>query len=395
MSAIGLNLINSGKMDVNAKMSKHEIANPSTQACTLRVAAWFCLTLLIIDLGINIVFAYPQNPAIANPPQFQAYFEYGRSMEGQLARMTRPYRAETAPITLAGWYDPLQVSDYPARLPQNPIVTIYGASHAVNLANALSRVSERFTPRAVGAPGATGNWAFGAYLRDLGGGKSHAAVLELQSSNLPMIVSLSPMMWSIGSAMPYTAYRFVLDGERFGVIHPPYTSFEGYVDAFGDARKWAAMREFFAKNDPLYNALIFRETVFDHSVLFRLSHRAYANSVMRSIRRAAIDQTGFHPQSEPIRIARRIIQEFAINAREHGIIPVLFLVNDLGYSDHLFQALNPAILADNVPCLSSHLIIPPNDPRGYLPDSRFTIEGDNKLARALEDIVRAGDVRVR
>ena len=65
------------------------------------------------------------------------------------------------------------------------------------------------------------------------------------------------------------------------------------------------------------------------------------------------------------------------------MIPVIFLVNNLGYSDYLFQALSPVLHTDNIPYLSSHTIISPNDPRGYLPESHFTNEVDNELAHAL------------
>ena len=47
--------------------------------------------------------------------------------------------------------------------------------------------------------------------------------------------------------------------------------------------------------------------------------------------------------------------------------------------------------ADNIPYLSSDAIVSPNDPRGYLPDSHFTNENDDKLARALDRILEKGD----
>ena len=128
----------------------------------LHVGVWFIISLVAIDLAINILFAYPKDPK-TQPSHFQAYFEYGRSTEGQLRRMTRPGRDQTAPITLAGWYNPLQVKEFTPKNPQSHIVTIYGASHSVNLATALGRVSDRFTPRIVGGPGSTSNWAYGAF----------------------------------------------------------------------------------------------------------------------------------------------------------------------------------------------------------------------------------------
>src|SRR6185437_10235513 len=129
-----------------AKLCSPDIRQQRKSA--LQVAVWFIISLIAIDLAINILFAYPKDPTTP-PSHFQAYFEYGRSTEGQLRRMSRKERAQSAPITLAGWYDPFQVKELPPNGSQSEIVTVYGASHSVNLANALARVSGTFTPRSV------------------------------------------------------------------------------------------------------------------------------------------------------------------------------------------------------------------------------------------------------
>jgi hypothetical protein len=100
-----------------------------------------------------------------------------------------------------------------------------------------------------------------------------------------------------------------------------------------------------------------------------------------------LDNSGFRADSEQVRVAQAIVREFAAQARRDGIIPVIFIVNNFGYSDHLFRALSPALQADNIPYLSSHTVISPDDPRGYLPDSHFTDEADNKLAVALAKVI--------
>src|ERR1700722_6722678 len=105
-----------------------------------QVVAWAVIGLVVIDVAINVLFAYPSDPKITNPPWLRLYFEYGRSIEGQLRRMTRPDPAQTAPITLAGWYDPLEVHQFPPAA-RGPIVTIYGMSHAMRLGYALRRMS--------------------------------------------------------------------------------------------------------------------------------------------------------------------------------------------------------------------------------------------------------------
>jgi hypothetical protein len=207
------------------------------------------------------------------------------------------------------------------------------------------------------------------------------------SGNLPNINTLSAMTWSTDFAMPYTSDRFYVDEDRLRVVHPPFTSFDQYAKILNDPIRWAAARDALAVNDSLYNSFIFRANIFDHSSLFRLIRRAYAQRFMRNERKSVLDATGFRPESEQVQVARNIVRSFARDARNDGVIPVIFIVNNLGYSDYLYQALKPALDEDKIPYLSSHTIVSPSDPRGYLPDSHFTDANDDKLARALAEII--------
>jgi hypothetical protein len=350
------------------------------------VAVFALIGVVIVDVLINFIFAYPNDPKVTTPSSFQLYFEYGRSAEGQLARMTRADRSQTAPITLTGWYDPLQATELLSNS-HNEVVTFYGLSHAVRLAYALSRVSDRFTPRIIGAPAATSNWAYGAYLRDLGGGKSRVVVLAFSSQTLPWITGMSPMTYVFDHALPYTADRFYLEGNQLRVIHPPYESFDHFVDNFYDPAKWSTALNSFSENDAMYNGFMMRASVLDHSSLFRLARRAVGQQILARAGAAVIDKTGFKPDSEQVRVAQAIIHEFATSARSHGMIPVIYLVNNLGYSDYLFKSLSPTLHAANVPYLSSHTIVSADNPRGYLPDTHFTDEVDDKLANALVAVI--------
>ncbi|WP_426424839.1 hypothetical protein [Bradyrhizobium genosp. A] len=371
---------------LNSSTSNFEGWSFRSSAAAAYVVGWVVIGLVVIDVAINILLAYPRDPKITSPSQLRLYFEYGRSTEGQLARMTRPSPSETAPITLPGWYGSLDITEFPDK-PQDRIVTIYGMSHAVRLGHALARVSKKFTPRIVGAPGAPTNWSYGAYLRDRGGGKSEAVVLSVMSFSLPMITTLSAATWSFDLPMPYTMDRFYLEGGELKVHHPPYTSFTSYVDAFLNPKKWSEARQEFAREDTMYNAFIMRASILDHSSLFRLIRRAYAQRYMREVRKSVLDGSGFRAASEQIQVARAIVRDFAKEARSSGVIPVIFVVNNLGYSDYLFQALKPVLEQEKIPYVSSHRIAPPDDPRGYLPDSHFTDEVDDRLAMALEKVI--------
>jgi hypothetical protein len=201
----------------------------------------------------------------------------------------------------------------------------------------------KMPPREWKAASATGNWAYDAYLRDRGGKKSYTAVLAFMSANLAMIKTSSPMTWDIGLPMPHTADSFDFDGNQLHVIHPPYTSFEQYVNTFYNTSKWSDALNFFGKYDTMYNSFIMRANILDHSSLFRLIRRAYGQRFVRNARRAVLDEEGFRSDSEQVEIGQHIIHEFALQARSEGMIPVIFLVNNLGYSDYLFRALAPVL----------------------------------------------------
>jgi hypothetical protein len=360
---------------------------PARVSAAVILGAWIVVGLVLFDVLINVVFSYPSDPKVLNPSKLQSYFDYGRSQEGKLRRMTRLDRAQTAPITLAGWYNPLEIGEPPADS-NKQIVTVYGMSHAVRLAHALGRVSDQFAPRIVGAPGATPNWAYGAYLRDHGGGRSRAVVLAFMSGNLPMVNTMSAMTWNTDFAMPYTADRFILEKGNLKAVHPPYDSFDDYVRILNDQEKWSDALRVFAQYDSYYDPLIIHSSILDRSALFRLFRRAYAQRMIREASHAVLDRTGFNPNSNEVKIAQRIVHDFALHARNEGMIPIIYIVNLYGDSDYMFQTLKPALEQDKVPYLNSAAIASPNDPRKYLPDSHFTDDVDNELARALTKIIQ-------
>src|SRR5690242_578411 len=93
----------------------------------LATLAWIIVWLIVLDVLVDIAFRYPSDPKVTNPRQLQLYFDYGRSAEAKLRRMTGNSPKTSAPITQAGWYQPLQVQDNPNR-PGADIVTFYGMS---------------------------------------------------------------------------------------------------------------------------------------------------------------------------------------------------------------------------------------------------------------------------
>lgn len=359
---------------------------PGVKAKGWRTLLFILLWLAAIDVGANLAFAYPADVRDVNPGRLQLFFDYGRSMEGRLRRMTKADPAQTAPITLAGWYQPLHAVDRPAK-PGGTLVTVYGMSHAVRLAEALQRVSPRYSTRSVGAPGATTNWSFGAFRRDRDRGASRVVVLAIMSSTLPNITSMTPMTWNISFPLPYTQDRYVLTGDRLGVVKPPYDSFEGYVATLHDPAKWAAARALFKRYDPSYDSFLLEATPLDRSTLVRMARRAWSNRRDRDAAGDVLTARGFNADSEAVKVANAIVASFAAQARGAGLVPVIYIVNNYGYGDQLHRALQATLDRDAIPYLSSDTVVNPNDPSNYLPDTHFTDANDDRLATALDALI--------
>jgi hypothetical protein len=359
---------------------------PLTWSRAALALLWIVVGLSLIDVGVNRAFPYPSDPKIMSVGQLPAYFEYGRSIEGKLARITRRDPSQTAPITLSGWYQPLHAEDIGGPMAA-PTVTFYGMSHSVRLARALARTSSKYHERSIGAPGATANWAFGAFLRDRERTNSRVAVLSIMSMTTPMVTTMTAMTWNSAFPLPYTEDRFELAGNELHLVPLPFESFPDFTKAFFNPEAWARDRSQFAAHDPYYNAFMFRGSVLDKSVIVRLLRRAYGLHLERQGRAQVLDEHGFHANSDEIRVMNAIVRSFATQARSQGIVPVIFVVNNLGYGTQLYDAVRGSLDRCDIPYLSSHTIVSPSDPRGYLPDSHFTNANDDRLARALAKVI--------
>jgi isopentenyl phosphate kinase len=88
-----------------------------------------------------------------------------------------------------------------------------------------------------------------------------------------------------------------------------------------------------------------------------------------------------------VQVANALVGQFAADARKDGLVPVIYIVNNLGFGDQLYQALATRLKADAIPYVSSHDFVDPRDPANYLPDTHFTDANDDKLARAIEEVI--------
>jgi hypothetical protein len=354
--------------------------------------AWIVFYLLVIDVGVNLFFGYPADPRDTATSKVQRYFEYGRSIEGKLDRMTRASAAESAPIVAAGWLSDdarfVGAAEQVAGGRGRPIVTFYGMSHADLLAKDLAGQDATLAVRFRTAPQAAPTWSFTAYLHDRPRVHSDVVVLTVMTNTIALLSATSGTTMYFDGAYPYTWPRYLLEGGKLRAVAPPFVSVEGYRKFFFDPPAWSSYLDWLAQHDKHYDPLLFRRTPLDKSCLVRLLRRSYALATRAARQSRVYDEArGFDASSEEALVLAAVVAEFARQARAEGSIPVVYVVNNLGTSDHAFALLQPTLARHRIPYLSSHELVAPNDPRNYLPDSHFEHGRNLELARAMARLI--------
>jgi hypothetical protein len=355
------------------------------------VAAWIIFYLVIIDISINIIFRYPRDPHNINPTFLQSYFEYGRSVEGKLAIMTRHSEEESAPRVSGGWLKSDRLASLPdkATKADEVLIALYGMSHTKGLWEAIQRIDEKFLIRGYMGAGAPPNWAYAAYELDKNKHKADVVILGIMTESVQIVTSTTGMTAYFDLSYPYTFPRYrVTDGNIIGTT-PPFLDAKGYIEAFYDEIKWEKYRDWLKQNDKYYDPLLFKKSVLDNSAFIRLLRRAYSQKKYHEMSADIYNNSGFIVNSEEVITIRHLVKTFADSARRDKIIPIIYIVNTKGQGDNLFRVLEPVLTKEKIPYLSSHIICPPDDPRVFLSEnSHFTLDKDIELAEEMISIIK-------
>lgn len=353
------------------------------------IVVWIIFYLVLIDIFINITFHYPTDPHNIHPSFLQGYFEYGRSVEGKLAIMTRHSEDESAPRVSGGWLNSNKHNSLPNKTskPDQVLVALYGMSHTQRLWKAIQKTDKKYLIRGFMAAAATPNWSYAAYELDKSRHKADVVILGIMTEGVSLVSSTTGMTAYFDISYPYTFPRYTVKNGKLFVSYPPFSDAKGYIDYFYDPSKWNKYRTWLKKNDKLYDPILFKKSVFDHSAFIRLLRRAYSEKEKQKITRGVYANNGFNENSEEIVILRAIVTTFAESARKENIIPIIYIVNTQGRGDHLFRVLKPVLDKNKIPYLSTHIICPPDDPRVYSTHTHFTASKDMELAKEMIKII--------
>ena len=347
----------------------------------LATCAWTLLALIVLDIVIGQDFKVPADPH-RRPGAMAQYFDYGRSIDGKIARMFGPDDARSAPILVAGWIDRECRHVAPPPLPGQRGLTIYGMSFTARIAAQLKQLDPRFAITGYGGPAASPNHSYACFesVQRSGHDPDGVQVLGVLASSLPRMLTMTGASTSFEGPEPYTFPRYEIDPQGALVaVEPEIRSPED----MRDPAKWAAFQAQLAKYDAFYDPIQSGGQWADHSVFLRLLRRAYAQAEYRK-RSLRLVSDGMQYRPDMGSPLRGLLVSFARQVRARGQHPYVILLQDRGYgTDSLARLVGSSLEQAGATVIRSDQVAGVGDPRNFEPDGHFTPQIDRLIAQRL------------
>lgn len=356
---------------------------------TLVVAAWFTLFLIGADFTVNRLFPLPRDPRAKRGNRLVEYFNYGLSIEAKIRRAIGPTDATTGQLMHAGWIGDqiARAHKEPAAPPNSLLVSFYGMSFSDDIARTMAELDPSVRLRLFDGPGAPPNHSYALYSADRGG-NSQVVVLGILGSSVPGLLTNNGMTWRFEGPAPFTYPRYRQSDGGLVAQWPMVRSLDDLRHRLADPSEWSAYLTQLRATDAFYNTLLFRSDLGDKSTIVRMIRRAIAQRWQASRIAQIHGRDGFIEPSETVSTLRAIVSRFALQARRDGKIPVTLLIQDQGYRDHVYKALEPALSRDRIAYVSTHTLAPDTDRRNFVADGHFTVEAYRRVAAALLETIR-------
>jgi hypothetical protein len=352
----------------------------------LDTVLWTIGALIFIDVGVGFAFRLPSDPLRA-PSSLQAYFDYGRSIEGKLRREVGSTPEKDAAIVKAGWI----ANECGITTPTSAgklTFDIYGMSFSNQIADQMIRADPNLASQGFAGPAAPPNHSYACFLHRVEANLDRASVqiLGILASSIPRMVTISGLSTSFEGPQSFTYPRYSLTSNGQLVGHSPSIDTEEDLRAaLADSVKWRTFLNELATNDYFYSERVFQADVFDNSVLGRMIRRAWGQKALRSRTASLRAADGFSGASDIAPVLRAILIDFANRVRTAGQRPIVILIEDRGYGGTLSAIAAPALRANQVDFVTTSQIASPDDPGNFLSDGHFTPAANEKIARAVLD----------
>jgi hypothetical protein len=357
----------------------------------LATALWTIAFLVAADVVLGLAFRMPADPAVP-PATLAQYFDFGSSIESKMRRMVRDEDSTSAPVAQAGWLEPFGAGDSRAAArPGGRLVSVYGQSFTFQLAEPMARMDSSLTLRTRGGPSSPPSHGYALWLEDRSRLHADVAILGVLASSVRGMDAACASTWQFEAPALYTYPRYRMDpsGRPAGEA-PLVRSLAGLRSSLAEPALWRAWQAQLARDDDWYDPFLWRASWLDHSSLARVLRRAWAQRLQREHLGRLHGRKGFREDAESVRVLRALLSDFVEGCRQDGTLPVVVLLEDAGYSDHLSRAFGPELDRLGAAWLGTHALADPGNPKNLKGDGHFIPEVNERLAAALLARVRAG-----
>lgn len=355
------------------------------------IAVWALVWLIVIDVGVNIAFG--EGSLARQPSALSRYFEYGRSIEGKLMRIVVADPNNGGQMLSTGWIDHEYLSAKPVRAQagHDMLMAVYGQSFALNAAHEAARVDSRITIRGIGGPGAPPSHSYAAYKQDAPLRKADVVVFGVLSSTVPLMGSMSGLVWMFESPAPYTFPRYRVSADQLTEELPVIRSEAEFRQAFSQrSAKWQEFKEQLRRSDRGYDRFTFDASLADASSVVRMVRRGWVAHAQPYTDGVYDPVTGFNADAEEVQALRMLLVDLRQRTCERGERLVVLLLHTRGHSDHLHRALEGTLTQAKVDYISTSAIFSADDPKNFRPDSHYIDAANTALSEALVALVRDG-----
>ena len=359
----------------------------SALICAAWLMLWILLWLAAMDIGINVLFPYPKAPD-AQPSRLKQYFEYGRSTEGKIRYMVGDTNDNTASVSLAGWMDDSKTRPTTATKPDGTLIAVYGQSFTQHACNTWAKQNDSLTMRMILGPGAPLNHSYAMYLEDRDKHDAKVCVLGILASSLPYLDTIAGMTWSFERPYTFMFPKYTVVDGKLNVIDPTIHSMQQFRDTLNDPAKWQQLVSHVSEHDAFFDATTFNACMTDQSAIGRMLRRAWGQRHMQAMQAKYHTADGFNPQTGITDTARFLVVDWAKKVREDGRLPIVYVINDRGFADHLYQELGDTLKEYNIPFVSTHAYAPAADLANFQSDGHFVHAVDEITALKFEAIVQ-------
>jgi hypothetical protein len=354
-----------------------------TVGSILKTGAYTLLSLCAIDVAINVIFRYPTDPQNINPGSLNLYFDYGRSLEGKVFRQLGKTDDLSAPIAQAGWLDHQLGKGEPVKPKHDLLVAIYGMSFSNYVGEAIQKLDPKITTRLIAGPYAPPNHSFAAYQRDRSQHHAKVVIFAILASSVQGLDSMTGMTLGGELPSPYTFPHYDLVAGQLKAVNPKIQTLAQLRAAREHPQQWQEFATQLGAHDRFYDPLTFHQNLIDQSAILRMARRSWARKQREQVIASIHTPAGFNPQWKQLPVLRRMVVEFAAEAKQDGAVPLVLLIQDQGYDDHLYRVLQPTLGRSGIAYVSTHEMAGTGNPQNFVGDGHFTATANQRIAAAV------------